>query len=409
MTTAGTWEKSITAAAGRHSFTAREQGGVESQAWVITVVIEAQPVITIVTDSKGEVADGSTTFDTSVTLSGSAAPNKYVEIFDGATPDGTASVNANGDWSHELVGLSIASHSITVKGLYDSNPVSAARTFTVAALIAITSVRDSIREVANGRTTVDTTVTLSGRAEANQQVEILDGATSKGTVNVTFNGDWTLRLSGLSIASHSITAKGLYGSNPVSSARTFNVLAETAPTITGVWDSKGEVPDGGSTIESIVTVTGKAVPLQQVRVLSHTADVIANGDWAVLVTGLNVARWLAVARALYGSNRESALRVLNVVNRDPTVDSVKDSKGELPDGGQTVDKTVTLAGKGSVYSNVDILDQSVVLTRLATNGYGDWTTQLSGLGVRTHRIQAKGVYGRDPLSPARTFTVVNAN
>jgi hypothetical protein len=102
---------------------------------IYTINDSAGPSITSVTDSKGQVANGATTFDTSITLAGKASPSQQVQILDGTTSKGNATVNANGDWTLVLTGLSVASHSITAKGLYGSNPVSGARTFTVQVAI----------------------------------------------------------------------------------------------------------------------------------------------------------------------------------------------------------------------------------------------------------------------------------
>ena len=98
------------------------------------------------------------------------------------------------------------------------------RIYTVKALVAlkpeITSVKDSKGvEIPDGHTTVDTTVKLAGTATANTKVEILDGTTSKGQVDVDGNGMWTRDVTGLAVTSHSFTAKGLYASNPVSTVR----------------------------------------------------------------------------------------------------------------------------------------------------------------------------------------------
>ena len=98
------------------------------------------------------------------------------------------------------------------------------RIYTVKALVAlkpeITSVKDNKGvEIPDGHTTVDTTVKLAGTATANTKVEILDGTTSKGQVDVDGNGIWTRDVTGLAVTSHSFTAKGLYASNPVSTVR----------------------------------------------------------------------------------------------------------------------------------------------------------------------------------------------
>jgi hypothetical protein len=112
--------------------------------------------------------------------------------------------------------------------LYGSGAVSAARTLTVTAATAptLTSVKGSPSgvEIPQGGVTVETAVTLSGVAAKGQKVEIFDGTVSKGpaTADPT-TGVWTLLISALAVAAHSFTAKALYGSGAVSTARTLTV------------------------------------------------------------------------------------------------------------------------------------------------------------------------------------------
>jgi hypothetical protein len=227
----GTWTTSATVALGPHSFTVHAPGGAESQPWVITVVNAAvKPTIDSVVDSQGvPIPPNSDTSDTTVTLAGTAEPGSTVEIDDGTTSWGTAPATG-GAWTKTLAGLPLGLHSMTaITGEDVSDPW--AFTVMVEVQPTITSVRDSKGEVANGGTTYDTTVTLTGKAAASQQVEIFDGVTSKGTATVQTSGDWTLPLTGLSLTSHSITAKGLYGSQPVSAVRSFTVQQAIPPIV----------------------------------------------------------------------------------------------------------------------------------------------------------------------------------
>ena len=253
------------------------------------------PVISIVRDSRGEILDGGTTYDTQVTLRGTATRDQKVEIFDGSTPKGQANVGADGVWTHSLSGLSVKTYSLTAKALYGAEPVSAPpRTFTVAEAKTptISSVIDSQGQVAPGGTTYDRAVTLDGKANANQKVEIFDGLTSKGSADVNNSGDWTLFLSGLTVKSYSLTAKALYGTEPESAPpRTFTVAAHVAPTITSVRDSRGEVSNGGVTTDTSVALQGRVTPLRQVQIYDagfpkHIVDASSRGDWS---TSLEVA------------------------------------------------------------------------------------------------------------------------
>ncbi|WP_169429342.1 hypothetical protein [Pseudomonas fluorescens] len=185
---------------------------------------------------------------------------------------------------------------------------------TAAAAPTITNAQDSKGTVIpDGGTTVDTTVKLTGTASKGQQVEILDGAVSKGNATADpSTGIWTKDLTGLSVAAHSFTAKALYGAGQTSGARTLTVTAAAAPTITNAQDSKGTViPDGGTTVDTTVKLTGTASKGQQVEILdgavskgNATADP-STGIWTKDLTGLSVAAHSFTAKALYGAGQTS--------------------------------------------------------------------------------------------------------
>jgi hypothetical protein len=200
--------------------------------YTIRAVALVAPTITQALDSKGvAIPQGGTTVDTIVKLSGAGAKGQKVQIKDGATVKGEATVNlTTGLWELTVTGLTVAAHSFTATALYGSGQVSAARTLTVIASTAptITQALDSKGvAIPQGGTTVDTTVKLSGAGAKGQKVQIKDGATVKGeaTVNLT-TGLWELIITGLSVAAHSFTATALYGSGQVSAARTLNVIVK---------------------------------------------------------------------------------------------------------------------------------------------------------------------------------------
>jgi hypothetical protein len=103
------------------------------------------------------------------------------------------------------------------------------RTYTVKAveLLAptITSVRGqpSNAQIPNPGTTVEISVILSGTASAGQGVELFDAGTSKGTYTANTGGTWTSTAIAVALGAHSFTAKGLYGTEPVSDAWILNV------------------------------------------------------------------------------------------------------------------------------------------------------------------------------------------
>ncbi len=111
----------------------------------------------------------------------------------------------------------------------DSAVVFPVRTYTVKTFEIVVPTIDSIVdaqgvEIPHGGSTRATTLTLRGSASINQQVEIFDGQASAGNASVNASGIWTRQLSGLSVAQHRFTARGLYGGQPVSVEHLVNVL-----------------------------------------------------------------------------------------------------------------------------------------------------------------------------------------
>ena len=91
--------------------------------------------------------------------------------------------------------------------------------------IEITKVTDSYgAEIANGGNTQETTVNLTGTADANTQLQVVDGSTVLGTVTVNAVGAWTYQANGLSVSTHIFTARYVAG-GLTSDAWTVQVIA----------------------------------------------------------------------------------------------------------------------------------------------------------------------------------------
>jgi hypothetical protein len=187
------------------------------------------PAISNITDSKGTIAPGGITFDTSVTVTGTASPRQTVRLYDGntaLTPD--VPVDADGNWSRLISGLSPVAHPIKAKALYGAQPESAVRSFTVAQTVtpAISNITDSKGTIAPGGITFDTSVTVTGTASPRQTVRLYDGNTAlTPDVPVDADGNWSRVISGLSPVAHPIKAKALYGAQPESAVRAFTATS----------------------------------------------------------------------------------------------------------------------------------------------------------------------------------------
>jgi hypothetical protein len=324
----GNWERNLIGLAqGDCNLTAVAQYGSNpvSVIWKIIVTPMVTPTITSIKDSKGvEIPPGGTTIDTSVTITGTASKGQKVDVKDGTIPkDKPIADPVTGIWTLTVSGLSIAAHSFTAKAEYGTGAVSSARTFNVAALVTpvITSVLDSkgIAIPQNGLT-VESSVKVGGTATPHQTILIYNNSVSTGGfATADAQGKWERDLVGLAQGDCNLTAVAQYGSNPVSVIWKIIVTPMVTPTITSIKDSKGiEIPHGGTTIDTSVTITGTASKGQKVDVKDGTISKDkppanpVTGIWTLTVSGLSIAAHSFTAKAEYGAGLVSAARDVTI-------------------------------------------------------------------------------------------------
>jgi hypothetical protein len=91
-------------------------------------------------------------------------------------------------------------------------------------------VRDSQgNNISPGSTTTATTVYVSGSASINASVEVRDNGNVKQNAPVNSSGGWGEVSFSVGVGTHSITARALYGSNPVSNVWSFEVKSPVPP------------------------------------------------------------------------------------------------------------------------------------------------------------------------------------
>ncbi|UVM02103.1 Ig-like domain-containing protein [Pseudomonas atacamensis] len=204
------------------------------------------------------------------------------------------------------------------------------RVYTIKSVELVVPTLDRVldsngEEVLEGGWTVSTSLTLSGTASKGLEIEVFDddgsSTITKGRATADpLTGIWTR---GITVAEgkHRLFARSLYHGGEVDSgARSFTVTADVAPTIDSVKGSPSgvEIPEGGSTSDTSVTLTGKAANGMKVNILDGltsiggpTADP-ADGVWTMTAT-FSVGPHEITAEALYGSGQMSAVRKFKVV------------------------------------------------------------------------------------------------
>ncbi len=143
----------------------------------------------------------------------------------------------------------------------------------------ITSIDDNVGTVTgnltNGKTTDDTTPTLSGTAQPNATITLYNNGVSMGTVTANASGNWSFTTPVLSEGPHAFTATASNGSgtSPISTSTTVivDLTAPTAPT--GTFNADGSVLTGSAEAGSTVTIR-----LADNSTVTATAD--SNGSWS---------------------------------------------------------------------------------------------------------------------------------
>lgn len=211
------------------------------------------------------------------------------------------------------------------------------RVYTIKSVELVVPTLDRVldsngEEVLEGGWTVSTSLTLSGTASKGLDIEVFDddgsSTVAKGRATADpLTGIWTREVT-VAEGKHRIFARSLYHSGEVDSgARSFTVTADVAPTIDSITatDNGEEIPNGGTTVETAITLSGVAAKGQKVDVLDGitskgqpTADPVT-GVWTLLITALDKTTHVFVAKELYGAGQSSDVYTINVVTMQPPV------------------------------------------------------------------------------------------
>ena len=142
--------------------------------------------------------------DNTLTLTGTAEANSTVKVYDGATLLGSAVANGSGAWSFTTGTLSSAAHSFTATATDAAGNTGVASAALAVTIDTTAPVAPSIASfstdsgmVGDGITN-DTTLTLTGTAEANSTVKVFDGATLLGSATANGSGAWSFTTGTLS-------------------------------------------------------------------------------------------------------------------------------------------------------------------------------------------------------------------
>ncbi|WAC66772.1 Ig-like domain-containing protein [Agrococcus sp. SL85] len=353
-------------------------------------------------------ADGSTTNDTTPTVSGTGEDGATVEVrMDGAAI-GTVVVEG-GSWTLPTVDA-LAEGAHVVSATQDDAAGNASEAASNAFEVDLTAPdAPSIVEPADGSRTSDTSPTVSGTGEPGATVDVaIDGA-AVGTAAVSPGGGWSLELAdALDEGDHIVSASQADPAGNASGAATstfaVDVTAPAAPVIL-------EPADGSRTNDTTPTVSGTGeagavvdVAIDGTAVGSGTVD--ADGSWSVeVVPALAPGERTVVAiqtdeAGNASAPAESAFVVDVVAPAPPAIES--------PADGSTVPTaTPTISGAGEAGAAVEVaIDGDGVGTALV-DGDGAWELALAApLAEGGHIVSATQADEAGNVSDAATVSFV---
>ncbi|MBX9701944.1 MAG: hypothetical protein K2X74_21090, partial [Acetobacteraceae bacterium] len=408
---------------------------------VVDTTAPTAPLILGATDDAGTVtgavANGGRTDDATLALSGTAEAGSTVTLRDGATVVGSAIANGSGAWSLTTAALAEGTRSLTATATDAAGNASGASAAfavtidttppTAPAISAVTDGAGSITgTVAHGGRTDDTTLSLSGTAEAGSTVTVRDGATVVGSAIATAGGTWSLTTVALAEGARSLTATATDAAGNASGASaafavTIDTTPPAAPAITAVTDNAGAitgaVAPGGLTDDATPTLSGTAeagstVTIRDGATVLGTTTADGAGAWsftpAVLAEG---ARSFTATATDHAGNvsAASAARTLTIASAAPgtpvitgVTDDVGSITGSVANGGRSNDPTLLVTGTAEAGSTVTIRDGATVLGTTSADAAGAWSFTTPALADGARSLTATASNAAGAVSSAST-------
>ncbi|HBU6132619.1 BapA/Bap/LapF family large adhesin [Enterobacter sp. 168J2] len=433
------WTADATLAEGPHSFTVSSSDPAGNSSG------DSAP-LSVTVDTVAPADPGNMSLpETGTPLTGTGEEGSTITVKDsGGAVIGTGVVGSDGSFSIALSPAQLDPTTLTVTATDAAGNPSADVPFIVTdsplelpQVPVITAIVDDVDPVigdVKGKTTNDTTPTLTGTAEAGSVITIYqDGsATPLTTVTADGSGSWSYTPAALGEGLHTFevtaTLNGATSGRSPAASVTVDLTAPGTPTIGSVIDDVGPVTgpltSGQTTNDSQPTLSGTGavgdtISIYNNGVLLDSVVVGNTGTWSyttpVLPEGNNVLtiRETDPAGNQSGPSADFTL-VVDSVSTTPVITSVTDNVGNaatpVASGSETNDATPTLSGTADANSVVTIFDGATQIGVVTADGTGAWSfTPETALveGPHAFTVQATGPQGNLSLVSAPWSVVVD--
>ncbi len=293
----------------------------------------------------------------------------------------------------------------------------------VPVIVAINDDVDPIIGDVKGKTTNDTTPTLTGTAQAGSQIAIyLDGGvTPVSTVTADGSGNWSYTPAALGEGLHTFevtaTLNGQTSGRSPAASVTVDLTAPGTPTIGAVIDDvgpgTGPLTSGQTTNDNQPTLTGTGAVGDTISIYNNgvllDSVVIGNtGTWSYTTPVLAEGNHVLTIRETDPAGNQSGPSagftvVVDSVSATPVITNVTDNVGNaattVVSGELTNDATPTLTGTADANSVVTLFDGGTQIAVVTADSTGAWTfTPDTALGEGSHSFSVRATDPQGNLS-----------
>lgn len=349
------------------------------------------------------------------TEAGATVQVRVLDANDNVIVDLPAMVDAAGNWSLPVAGLTDGDYTITATATDASgNSASTTNTFnvdTVDPTLTVTAPSD-------GDATNDNTPAIEGTTEAGAVVTVVIKDTQGNTIqtltpSVDASGDWSVDAAQLPDGDYTIEVSASDAAGNTTNAPPIGIVVDTVTAITIVTPAMANT----TTNDNTPTISGNAEPGASITVTftdangmiqTATATAANNGAWSVDAPQLNDGSWAITATSSDAAgNTASANTTLTVDTQDPTLVIATPSANSA-----TNDTTPTISGTTEANATValEIRDSNgtVVETLNTTaDNNGNWTVDAAQLTDGTYTVAgvATDAAGNTGIATPQSFTV----
>lgn len=396
------WTADATLAEGPHTFTVSSSdpaGNLSGSSAPLSVTVD-----TVAPANPGNMSLP----ETGTPLTGTGEEGSTITVKDsGGTVIGTGVVGSDGSFSIALSPAQLDPTTLTVTATDAAGNPSADVPFIVTdsplelpQVPVITAIVDDVDPVTGdvkGKTTNDTTPTLTGTAEAGSVITIYqDGSTTPlTTVTADGSGNWSYTPAALGEGLHTFevtaTLNGATSGRSPAASVTIDLTAPGTPTIGSVIDDVGPVTgpltNGQTTNDSQPTLTGTGavgdtISIYNNGVLLDSVVVGNTGTWSYTTPALPEGSNVLTIRETDPAGNQSGPSadftiVVDTLSTTPVITSVTDNMGNtatpIVSGSETNDATPTLTGTADANSVVTIFDGATQIGVVTADGTGAWS------------------------------------